>query len=60
LYILRELLKIYFGNQANLFVFEQRQPKAALSLNKADLPSLSKNKNILLAAVKQLLELPLI
>ena len=56
---LREALKIHFGGQANLFVAGLRQAKATLSTDKADLPSLPDNKNFLLAAQKQLLELPL-
>jgi hypothetical protein len=55
---LREPLKIHFGGQANLFVSGLRQAKAALSTNKADLGSLPEDKNFLLAAQKQLLELP--
>ena len=57
---LREPLKIHFGGQANLFVSGLRQAKAALTSIKADLSSLPENKNFLLAAQKQLLELPLI
>ncbi len=58
--VFREPLKIHFGGQTNLFVAEQCQATAALSTDKADLSSLSANKNFLLAAQKQLLELPLI
>ena len=56
---LRIPLKIHFGSRANLFVAGQRQTKATLSTDKADLSSLPANKNLLLAAQKQLLELPL-
>jgi hypothetical protein len=52
-------LKIHFGKQANLFDSVRRQVKAALALTKAHLPSLTEVKNLLLAAQKQLLELPL-
>ena len=52
-------LKIHFGGQANLFDSGRRQEKTALALAKADFPSLPEYKNILLAAQKQLLELPL-
>ena len=55
---LREPLKIHFGGKRILFVSDRRQIEAALSSNKADLSSLSENKNILLSAQKQLLELP--
>ena len=58
-YSLREPLKIHFGEQANLFDSGRRQKKAALVSAKADFPSLPEYKNILLAAQKQLLELPL-
>ena len=44
----------------NLFVAGLRQTKATLSIDKADLSSLPASKNLLLAAQKQLLELPLI
>jgi hypothetical protein len=57
--ILREPLKIHFGGQANLFDSGRRQAKAALASTKADLPSLPEVKKLLLAAQKQLLELPL-
>ncbi|MCD4830627.1 MAG: hypothetical protein K8R02_02330 [Anaerohalosphaeraceae bacterium] len=57
--VLREPLKIHFGGQANLFATGLRQTKAALSTDKADLFSLPDNKNFLLVAQKQLLELPL-
>jgi hypothetical protein len=56
---LREPLIIHFGGQANLFDSGRRQIKAALAMAKADLSSLPECKNILLAAQKQLLELPL-
>jgi hypothetical protein len=56
----REPLKIHFGEQANLFDSDRRQEKAALASAKADFPSLSEYKNLLLAAQKQLLELPLL
>ncbi|MFZ9011669.1 MAG: hypothetical protein ACO21J_07010 [Anaerohalosphaeraceae bacterium] len=52
-------LKIHFGGQANLFDSGQRQEKAALASAKADFPSLPEYKNLLRAAQKQLLELPL-
>jgi len=51
-------LKIHFGGRANLFLAGLRQTKAALSTDKADLSSLPASKNLLLAAQKQLLELP--
>ena len=51
-------LKIHFGSRANLFVTGQRQTNAALSTDKADSSSLPASKNLLLAAQKQLLELP--
>ena len=60
---LREPLKIHFGGQANLFDSGPRQEKAALASVKADLSSLPEyNPDVsgLLAAQKQLLELPLI
>jgi len=56
---LRIPLKIHFGGRANLFVAGLRQTKTALSTDKADFPSLPASKNLLLAAQKQLLELPL-
>ena len=56
----REPLKIHFGGQANLFDSGRRQTKAALASTKADLSSLPERKNLLLAAQKQLLELPFI
>jgi hypothetical protein len=56
---LREPLTIQFGVPANLFDSELRQGKAALASTKADSPSLSEFKNLLLSAQKQLLELPL-
>jgi len=56
----REPLKIHFGGQANLFVAGLHQTKATLSMDKADLFSLPDNKKFLLAAQKQLLELPFI
>ena len=59
LYKFREPLKNHFGGQANLFGFGRCQAKAFLASTKADLPSLPKTKNLLLAAKKQLLELPL-
>jgi len=59
LVILRAPLKIHFGGQANLFDSGRRQAKAALASTKADLLSLPEYKNLLLAAQKQLLELPL-
>jgi hypothetical protein len=43
----------------NLFDPGRRQAKAALASTKADLPFLPEYKNLLLAAQKQLLELPL-
>jgi len=52
-------LKIHFGGQTNLLAFGRCQTKAALASTKADLSSLPKNQNLLLAAQKQLLELPL-
>jgi len=58
--VLREPLKIHFGVQANLFDSGLRQAKAALASTKAHLPSLPEYKNLLLAAQKQLLKLPLI
>jgi hypothetical protein len=51
-------LKIHFGGQTNLFGSDRRQEKLALATIKADFPSLSEFKNFLLAAQKQLLELP--
>jgi hypothetical protein len=63
--ILREPLKIHFGGQASFFVSGRRQTntlqgdKNALASTKADLSSLPESKNLLLAAQKQLLELPL-
>jgi hypothetical protein len=51
-------LKIHFGGQTNLFDSGRRQEKAALASAKADFPSLPEYKNLLLAAQKQLLELP--
>ena len=48
----REPLKIHFDGQANLFDSDRRQAKAALASTKADLPSLSEIKNLLLAAQK--------
>ena len=56
---LRESLIIHFGEQANLFNCERGQEKTALASAKADFPSLSEYKNLLLAAQKQLLEVPL-
>jgi hypothetical protein len=56
---IRVPLKIHFGRQVNLFDSVWRQAKAALALTKAHLPSLTEVKNLLLAAQKQLLELPL-
>ena len=58
IYKYREPLTIHFGEQANLFDSGRRHVKTALALAKADLPSLSEYKNLLLAAQKQLLELP--
>ncbi len=57
--IMMNKYKIHFGGQANLFAGGLRQTKTALSTDKADLSFLSPNKNFLLAAQKQLLELPL-
>jgi hypothetical protein len=57
--VFRLPLIIHFGGQANLFVAGLRQTKAALSTDKADLSSLPASKNLLPAAQKQLLELPL-
>jgi hypothetical protein len=57
---LRKPIKIHFGGQANLFDSDRRQAKAALASTKADLPWLPEVKKLLLAAQKQLLELPLI
>jgi len=57
--ILRVALKIHFGGQANLFVAELRHKKAALFMYKADFSALPASKNLLLAAQKQLLEIPL-
>jgi len=57
--LLREPLKIHFGGQANLFDSGLRQKKQALALAKPDFSSLPEIKNLLLAAQKQLLELPL-
>ena len=54
----REPLLIQFGVQANLFDSGRRQEKTALASTKADFPSLPEYKNPLLAAQKQLLELP--
>jgi hypothetical protein len=54
----RAPLKLHFVRQANLFDSGRRQTKAALASTKADLPSLPEYKNLLLAAQKQLLELP--
>jgi len=56
---LRVPLKIHFGVQANLFDSGRRQEKTTLASAKADFPSLPESKNLLLAAQKQLLELPL-
>ena len=56
--MLREPLKIHFGEQANLFDSGRRQEKGTLASAKADLPSLPEYKNLLLVAQKQLLELP--
>jgi hypothetical protein len=53
---LRPPLIIHFGGQVNLFEFGRRQTKAALSSNKADLSSLPEDKNLHLAAQKQLVE----
>jgi hypothetical protein len=55
----RAPLRIHFGGQTNLFDSGPRQEKTALALAKADFPSLPEYKNLLLAAQKQLLELPL-
>ena len=49
---------IHFGGQANLFDSGRRQIKVALAVAKTHFPSLPEYKNILLAAQKQLLELP--
>jgi hypothetical protein len=57
---LREPLKIHFGGQANLLASGQCQEEADLASTKPDLPSLPEAQNLLLAAQKQLLELPLI
>jgi hypothetical protein len=57
--LLRAPLKIHFGGQTNLSASGRRQTKAALASTKADLSSLPENQNLLLAAQKQLLELPL-
>jgi hypothetical protein len=46
--------------QASLFDSGRRQEEAALASTKADLPSLPEYKNLLLAAQKQLIELPFI
>jgi len=54
----RAPLKIHFGVQANLFDSSHRQTKSALATTKADFSSLPEVKNLLLAAQKQLLELP--
>ena len=51
--------KIHFGGQANIFDSGRRQAKATLATTKADLPSLPEIQNLLLAAQKQLFELPL-
>ena len=59
-YYFREPLKIHFGGQANLFAAGLCQTKVTLASTKADLSSLPDGKNLLLAAQKQLLELPLI
>jgi len=56
---LRAPLKIHFGEQANLFDSGRRQEKTALASTKADFPSLPEHQNLLLAAQKQLIELPL-
>ena len=56
----REPPIIHFGGQANLFDSGRRGGKATLASTKADLPSLPKSNNLLLAAQKQLLELPYI
>jgi hypothetical protein len=56
---LRAPLRIHFGGQTHLFDSGRRQEKAALASAKADFPSLPEYKNLLLAAQKQLLELPL-
>ena len=50
---------IHSGGQANLFDSGQRQEKVTLASTKADFPSLPEIQNLLLAAQKQLLELPL-
>jgi hypothetical protein len=56
----RAPLRIHFGGQTNLLDSGRRQEKAALASAKADFPSLPEYKNLLLAAQKQLLELPYI
>jgi hypothetical protein len=51
-------LKIHFDGIASLFVAGLRQTKATLSADKADLSFSPASKNLLLAAQKQLLDLP--
>jgi hypothetical protein len=55
---IREPLTIHFEGQANLFDSGRRQAKAALASTKADSPFLPEIKKLLLAAQKQLSELP--
>ena len=57
--MLWEPLNIHFGGQANLFDSGQCQKKVALASAKPRFSSLPEYKNILLAAQKQFLELPL-
>jgi hypothetical protein len=56
--IVTGISKNSFCRQVILFASGQRQPKAALSTNKANLSSLPEDKNFLPAVQKQLLELP--
>jgi hypothetical protein len=56
--IITGISKNSFCQQVILFASGQRQPKAALSTNKANLSSLPEDENFLLAVQKQLLELP--
>jgi hypothetical protein len=56
---MREPLIIHFGGQANPFDSGRRQKKQSLASTKPDFSSLPEVKNLLLAAQKQLIELPI-
>jgi len=56
---IRESLIIHFGGQTNLFDSGRHQKKQALASAKPDFSSLPEYENLLLAAQKQLLELPI-